>query len=95
MRIRFFNTFDTVTPFFRNLVPYLASRGCRVEVVVSNAMYRKGYDLSAALGDSENIRVVKMANLGLRPDSGVGKLGVMALYVVHAAFYCLFGPGAD
>lgn len=40
MRIRFFNTYEPVVPFYQELLPYLAARGHQVKALVARQAYR-------------------------------------------------------
>lgn len=96
MRIRFFNAYDTAAPFFRNLIPYLVSKGNhKVEVVLSKAKYRVGDDFDRAVSQLEGVKIVEAINLGLHPSSILSKLMVLLAYLVHAAVYSLFGSSVD
>jgi colanic acid biosynthesis glycosyl transferase WcaI len=95
MRIRFFNTYEPVTTFYRDLVPYLASAGNQVEIVISQAEYRPGRNLSRSLGHLERVMISKMSSWGMSPDHSMKKAVVIAAYALHAALHSLLGPGVD
>lgn len=95
MRVRFFNTFDAAAPYFRDLLPYLASKGVEVEMVISKAQYRIGGDFFQAVAGVQGIKIIHTINWGMQPRGAAGKALVMALYLVHALLYSLFGGGVD
>jgi len=95
MHIRFFNTYDTAAPFFRSLVPFLAERGHRVDVVMSASEYRSGGDLSKSIGKVEGVEIKFAPSLGLQPNNRIAKVLVMLLYFTHTTLRTLFGPSVD
>ena len=96
MKIRFFNTYEPVSPFYRDVLPALIEKGVEVEVVISKAEYRKGRDLIGFFEDTPGIRFVQTVNFGKQAYEGTwAKLLVIMLYTIHAGLYALFGPGAD
>jgi len=95
MRIRFFNTNEPVTTFYRDLAPFLASTGHKVDIVMSKAEYRSGRNLDKAIGHLDRVNIFRTVNFGLHPNRKITKALVMMTYVVHAAMYTLLGPGVD
>jgi len=81
MKVRFFNTFDTAAPFFRTLLPHLASRGHEVEAVLARQQYRPG-GLQAVNADYR-IRQVPTVEMSLGGRGG--KLSIAASYSLAAA----------
>lgn len=60
MLIRFYKTYEPVTSFYRDLLPYLADQGIETEVVISRGEYRKGFgQLEEALSNSR-IRISRI-----------------------------------
>lgn len=89
--VRFFNTYEPVTTFYRDLVPYLAETGLRCEVLLSAAEYRAGRGrLEEALA-VPNVRVRRMPAGVARAGGRMSKLFVMAGYMVSSAVVSLFG----
>mgnify|MGYP000618773380 CR=1 FL=1 len=101
MKIRFFNTYEPVSAFYRDLIPHLATADLvtgdlEIEIVVSKTEYRKRADLTDLFGPFTNVTVTKTPNLGLHAHQGtVAKAIVTLLYTVWAASYALFGPRVD
>lgn len=96
MKIRFFNTYEPVSPLYRDLFPALLEQGAEIEVVISKAEYRKGRDLVRRFRQNLGIRFIHTVNLGKHAYQGTwAKALVMALYAIHGALYALLGPGVD
>lgn len=96
MKIRFFNTYEPVSPFYRDVLPALIEAGAEVEVVISKAEYRRGRDLIGFFQDAKGIKFIRTINFGKHAyDGGWTKFLIMALYAIHGGFYALFGPGVD
>ena len=101
MKIRFFNTYEPVSAFYRDLIPHLATADLvtgdlEIEIVVSKTEYRKRVDIADLFGPFTNVTVTKTPNLGLHAHQGtVAKAIVTLLYTIWAASYALFGPRAD
>lgn len=92
--IRFFNTYEPVSPFYRDLIPFLSARGLDVEVVVSSREYRAGRKpLEESLGsDRVGVRRIRAGRGVVRGRSQ--KLWAMLTYVIGAAGFSLLGPRA-
>jgi glycosyltransferase involved in cell wall biosynthesis len=91
MRLRFFNTFETVSPHFRQLLPHLSARGHEVEAVIARSRYREG---APSGHDGYRVRAVpawKPADLRTKS----GKLALYSSYAAFAAGLSLLGPGTD
>ena len=95
MRIRFFNTFEPVSPFYRDLVPYLAEQGHEIEIVISSAEYRTGRERLEDLLPPENVRLTRIPAGIKLADSSLKKLWVVLAYMIGSAFVTLFGRGTD
>ena len=96
MKLRFFNTYEPVSPFYRDVLPALIEADAKVEVVISKAEYRKGRDLIGFFQETKGIRFIRTANLGKHAYGGIAaKLLIMLLYAVRGGLYALFGPGVD
>jgi len=97
MKIRFFNTFEPVITFYRDLVPYLVANGYECEIVISRSVYRGGNtDLADALRHP-NVKVTKIWAPFATPGAGWRKAAVILSYLVGAALYSLFArqPGLN
>ncbi len=95
MRIRFFNTFEPVNSFYRDLLPFLADRGIEVEVIVSRAEYRPG---RRSLDDSLNHPQIQIKYIPvgqLRLGGKLQKAWIGLTYMVGAAIQTLFGRATD
>jgi colanic acid biosynthesis glycosyl transferase WcaI len=92
LKIRFFNTFEPVTTFYRDLIPFLVEQGYQVEVVVSRAQYRAGRDVSWAV---PGVTVRWMPSFGVQPQNRLGKLIIMLTYILGGALFSLLGPAVD
>ena len=96
MKIRFFNTYEPVSPLYRDLFPALLEQGAEIEVVISKAEYRRGRDIVRRFQQTPGIRFIRTINLGKHAYEGAwAKVLVMVLYAVHGALYALLGPGVD
>ena len=96
MRIRFLSPFRTaLATFYDDLVPFLASSGCEVQIVISKAEYRAARDLEEAVGHPDRAKILRTISLGLQPNNSISKALVLAAYLVHTAVYTLFGPRVD
>ncbi|UHD15470.1 glycosyltransferase family 4 protein [Thiocapsa bogorovii] len=90
--VRFFNTYEPVSPFYRDLLPFLAEQGMTAEVVVSSREYRGGRQ---PLEDSlrhPGLRLRRLPTGRGVVRTGPQKLWAMAGYLFGAAAYSLFGP---
>jgi len=92
LRIRFFNTFEPVTSFYRDLLPSLAKRGNYIEVVSSKAEYRNvREDFDKFLKDFE-ITSVRIPS-GFNTMYGrFEKICIMITYMAGATIRSMFGP---
>ncbi|AGA32396.1 Glycosyltransferase [Thioalkalivibrio nitratireducens DSM 14787] len=92
--VRFFNTYEPVSPFYRDLIPLLSARGLDAEVVLSSREYRAGRKpLEESLGsDRVGIRRIRAGRGVVLGRSQ--KLWAMLTYVIGAAGSSLFGPRA-
>lgn len=92
--VRLFNTFEPVTTLYRELIPRLAEKGVAVTVYASRAEYRAGRDLDAFVAGLPNVRIRRLANLGLHARHGTAAKGAIGvLYFLHACARTLFEPG--
>lgn len=90
MKIRFFNTVEPGTTFFRDLVPFLAEEGHHVEVVLSGTEYRaERSSLQEALYH-ENVLVTYLRPYGQQvPADSKRKLLLMLSYIGQSALYSI------
>jgi glycosyltransferase involved in cell wall biosynthesis len=96
MIIRFFNTYEPVSAFYRDLVPYLAGQGIRISIVVSKGEYRRGRDLVKALRETQGVKLKRTANMGLHAYEGwFAKTTVTLLYALRASLHAFFGPSVN
>ena len=95
MRIRFFNTFEPVSPFYRDLIPSLVEQGHQIEILISSTEYRKGRELLEEILDFENVRIRRMPSGIKLANSSIKKIWVITTYIVTAAMATLFGRSAD
>lgn len=89
MRIRFFNTFEPVTTFYRDLLPVLAESGIQVEAYISAAEYRDGRSKLASELNHPNLRVKYLPSFGISSMGRMRKAILMMLYIFAAAFASL------
>ncbi len=92
LRARFFNTFEVVSPIYRDLFPFLAAHDFQIEAVISKRLYRAGEWRKAGPG----IRFVEMPAgfAGLLPGR-LAKLAAHASYALSAGLVSLFGRGTQ
>lgn len=92
MHLRLFNTFEPVSPFYRDLLPFLAARGYELEVVISSRRYREGRPaLSSCLTDPRiHLRQIP-AGTGVA-RSRRHKMWAMLTYGAGAMLASLLGP---
>lgn len=98
MKIRFFNTYEPVSPFYRDLIPHLTQNdnNLDIEVVVSKTEYREREQLETLFDALPNVKIIRTANLGLQAYQGsLAKAIVTILYAIQATFYSLVGPKSD
>lgn len=96
MKIRFFNTYEPVSAFYRDIVPALVKQGAKVEIVISKAEYRKGRDIIQAFQHMPNVRFIRTTSLGRNAYEGTAaKALATVLYAISASLYALFGPSVD
>lgn len=95
MRLRFFNTHEPVTSFYRDLGPFLAREGAQVEICMSGAENRTA---RSGLDDALNhpgIRLIRLPSLFMVQRGALTRIGIILSYVLSAMFYTLFSRGAD
>ncbi|HEY7754050.1 MAG TPA: glycosyltransferase family 4 protein [Steroidobacteraceae bacterium] len=94
-RLRFFNAYEPVTDFYRDLVPALRDAGLGVEVIVSRAAYRGGRSPLAGRLAAAGARLRRVPSLVGEPRSRAGKLLSQAGYWIGAlALAATAGPDA-
>lgn len=91
--VRLFNTYEPVTSFYQDLIPYWSAEGWHVEVVISKALYRAGRDKKRWLLPS--VRVYETPNFGLGGNGRFSKFIVMLSYIVFAIWHTLISRSVD
>ncbi len=91
MRVRFFNTYEPVSPVYRDLLPYLARLGWSPEVVMARQEYRPGQ------WDSQDpdIRVRHIPTALPKRWASLAKAWTPFAYAVGAALTSLLAPQTD
>ena len=59
--------------FYSDLVPFLASIGNEVEVVISKAEYRGGRNLEKAISHEDGATIFRTMSFGLQPSGKIKK----------------------
>jgi colanic acid biosynthesis glycosyl transferase WcaI len=95
MRIRFFNTYEPVTTFYRDLLPFLAESNIKTDVIISAAEYRSSRSPLRESFQDPNIRVVHLPSMGILPKGRLQKAWLIVAYMFSAAFISLFSPSVD
>jgi glycosyltransferase involved in cell wall biosynthesis len=96
MRVQFFNTYEPVTTFYRDLLPYLREKGLASEVLISAAEYRQGgRGKLSEVFSGPAIQVRYLPALGLQPEGKMRKLIIMSLYIMGSMMKTLLGSAAD
>jgi colanic acid biosynthesis glycosyl transferase WcaI len=93
LKIRFFNTYEPVSPFYRDLLPSLVAQGFGVELIISRAEYRPGRVRLDALPGFARVKIHRTPALPLTAGR-MAKLLNMAGYLLGAAG-TLFRPHVD
>jgi glycosyltransferase involved in cell wall biosynthesis len=86
--VRFFNTYEPVTDFYRDLIPALRAAGMPCEIVISSASYRRG---RGSLSESVPAGVQVIPSGVAHADSRLKKMAVVASYTLGASLRGLFG----
>jgi colanic acid biosynthesis glycosyl transferase WcaI len=95
VRIRIYNTFEPVTSFYRDLLPFLAEQGVKVQVVASSAEYRIGRARLKEWLCHPNIQV-RFIPAGIdSTTSRSRKAWIMLTYIIGAVLCTLFGRPTD
>lgn len=96
MKLRFFNTYEPVTTFYRDLLPYLSNRRIASEVLISAAEYRQGRrEMLSESFPNPIIQVQHLPALGVQPTGQFRNAFVMLTYVLGSMWITLFGAAAD
>lgn len=95
MHIRFFNTYEPVTTFYRDLLPFLAKSGLSLDVLISSAEYRSSRTVLSEEIDHPRVRIIYLPSGGIRPTGRLQKVWLMLVYIVSAAFASLFSRPVD
>jgi colanic acid biosynthesis glycosyl transferase WcaI len=92
--VRFFNTYEPVTSFYRDLLPFLTNRELTAEVFLSASEYRQGRGSLDAL-NSEGIMVRYATTGGLRSRTKIRKMWGMASYAIWCSIRTMFSAGSS
>jgi colanic acid biosynthesis glycosyl transferase WcaI len=95
VRIRFFNTYEPVSPTYRDLLPFLAQQGISVEVMVSSYEYRPGRKPLEESLSHPLIEVIRMPGPSGVVKSRLQKLWATTIFAVVAPLRALFGRSVD
>lgn len=96
MKLRFINTNEPVTTYYRDLVPYFAKRGHESELLVSKAQYRSERNFKEHFSNMPGASVKYLfAGPFKKYNTFISKACVHLFYTLHGFFYMLFGPKAD
>jgi glycosyltransferase involved in cell wall biosynthesis len=95
MGIRFINTYEPVTTFYRDLLPALAELGVQVEVYLSGAEYRSGRGSLKDYCRHPNVKIVFLPAFGLLPHGRWQKAVLMLAYGLSAAIKSIFSPNVE
>lgn len=93
--IRFFNTYEPVTSFYRDLCPYLADKGFKIEIFISGAVYREGgYDVDNAI-KHRNIKIIYLTNKSKIENKNTSKIRIMISYMCNLILKTTFAKKSD
>ncbi len=92
MKLRFFNSFETVNSLYRQLLPFLVEQGHEVEALVARQRYRPGDDAGSP-ADRHFHRLPTWS--GSDPQSRSGRLAFYASYALAAAAFSSVAPAVD
>lgn len=97
MKIRFINSNEPVTTFYRDLVPRLSDEGHEVEILTSRAEYRLNRDLDGAVGGLPGVTIVKTTSALVKEynKTPLSKAIVRSLYALHGFGLLLSRPSPD
>lgn len=95
MRLRFFNTYEPVSPFYRDLIPKLLDEGHEIEILISSAEYRQGRTPLRQVLDDDRVRIRQMPCGVKTADARWKKLWASFTYVVGTMLVTLLGRGSD
>jgi colanic acid biosynthesis glycosyl transferase WcaI len=90
--VRFFNTYEPVTSFYRDLLPFLASRGLKAEVFLSASEYREGRGSLATL-QCDSIRLSYAPRGWLRSRGNIKKFVEMVSYALWCSLKTMCSSG--
>jgi len=95
MKIAFFNTYEPVNTFYRDLIPYLARKGLEIELIISGSEYRSGRGKIEDVLTHQNISVQYIPAPPFGARGRYAKAGIMASYSLGAIIRTLLGPKCD
>jgi colanic acid biosynthesis glycosyl transferase WcaI len=94
VRIRFFNTFEPVSPFYRDLLPFLADRGMELDLIMSGTEYRAGRGRLEDALTHPNINMTRIPTGTIGGRGRLQKLWIMLTYMAGTAIFTMFGRSA-
>lgn len=94
-RVRFFNTFEPVTSFYRDLLPELTRHSFECLVVISSAAYRSERPTLHLSTKNPLIRYQRMPAVFSEASSRLAKITAAGLYVMFASLVSLVGRSVD
>ena len=90
MTVRFFNTYEPVTDFYRHIVPELVARSVATTIYISRCEYREGRGRIEDVFAGMPVRVRRMPAIGDVANSRFRKAAASILYIASAALASLF-----
>jgi len=93
VKVRFINTYEPVSSFYRDLLPYLAGRGMEVEVLLSSAEYQTERPLLQNALKHPGIRIHYIPVGGISSRRRGNKVLTMICYALGTACWTLFKRG--
>ena len=91
MRFRLFNTYEPPgAPIFKDLLPFLASRGHKIKVIISNIHYRPIQSTYFKNCTNKNIKFSSAWSISLTNNKYISKLSTMISYSFSAIICSIF-----
>jgi len=83
MRLRFFNTFEPVTTYYRDLLPFLSKQRVFSNVVLSSAEYRQGGRSKLdGMKELSEVKILRIPAFGVIPSGRIKKAFIMCCYIL-------------
>jgi colanic acid biosynthesis glycosyl transferase WcaI len=89
--VRFINTYEPVSTFYRDLVPYLARKGMAIELLISRNKYSEGRDGLAGSLDHPQIAIKYIHSPKISGKIRIRKMSTMVSYAAGCMWRTLFG----